>query len=240
MDRHESMPAGVVAGWTTREETHPPGERVDFHYHRVEEWLEVVRGGICFFTVGARDISKRGIPVSVGQALRIPPGEVHRAEIGPEGVNYRMWMPRSDAEGFTQRLQDDLLRLIEENLALPEVENRWELRNRDEPGPGDRENEAFLRSLLSPALTFRTVMGSYLDLPRYLARPAPKSPSVRSSSGTVQILHAGADSLLLSTVVETRAPDGTTAAFTNARLFVREDARWKLRVWLNAREPGAS
>src|SRR5262245_25142810 len=26
-----------------------------------------------------------------GQVLRIPPGEVHRVDIGPAGVTYRMW-----------------------------------------------------------------------------------------------------------------------------------------------------
>jgi hypothetical protein len=234
MERHDSIPTGAVEGWQSREVSHPAGERIAFHHHRAEEWLEVLRGGIRFFTLGEREL-----PAAASQAVHIAPGEVHRAEIGPEGVSYRMWMPRSeDDPWFTHRVGDEMLALLRENLTLPEVENRWEARNRAAPSPTDREDEAFLRALLSAALTFRTAKGGFLDRGRYLARPPPAQPVVRSSRGTVQVLHASAESVLLSTVVETRAPDGTGAAFENARLFVREDGRWKCRVWWNTAAPG--
>ena len=66
----------------------PPPETVDFHYHDVEEWLEVLEGTITFFSACEQPYAP-----AVGEALNIQPGEVHRVELGPEKVKYRMWLP---------------------------------------------------------------------------------------------------------------------------------------------------
>jgi hypothetical protein len=76
---------------------------------------------------------------------------------------------------FAHQVSDEHLRLIKRNLSLPEVENRWEQRNRAELSKRDREDESFLRDLLSSALTFRTVKGSYLDRDGYLGPPPVKT-----------------------------------------------------------------
>ncbi len=230
MERFDSLPRNAVEGWPQQLVKHPPLERVPFHYHAVEEWLQVMHGALTFVAPGGAEI-----PVTTGQALRLPPGEVHRVDIGPDGTSYEMWTARDERDDmFAHPVSEDLLALIARNLTLPEVENRWDRRNRDQPTPRDREDETFLLETLSPALVFRTGKGGYLDRGHYLRRPPPNPLFVRSSSGSVQVLHEGADSLLLSTVVHTSRDDGSTAAFTNVRLFVREDGRWMCRVWLNS------
>jgi hypothetical protein len=55
MEKYRIMPGQVVDGWPSEDVHHLPGsEPVDFHYHDVEEWLEVLEGTITFFTAGER------------------------------------------------------------------------------------------------------------------------------------------------------------------------------------------
>ena len=88
MEKRDAIPNDVATGWRSQEVSHDPDDRRPFHYHDVEEWLQVLRGDIRFFTEGEDEY-----PLRKDDVLRILPGEVHRAEIGPEGVTYRMWTP---------------------------------------------------------------------------------------------------------------------------------------------------
>ena len=65
-------------------------QSLKFHYHDVEEWLQVRQGEMSF--VSAKGHIYR---VEAGRILEIPRGEVHRVEIGPSGVEYQMWLPVS-------------------------------------------------------------------------------------------------------------------------------------------------
>jgi hypothetical protein len=207
-------------GWISRDVRHPPGAApVDFHYHDVEEWLELLEGSITFFT--ARD---QPYTLAAGQALNIQPGEVHRANIGPGGAMYRMWLPvdlRDDT--FQHRLDEQDLALVRRNLELPEAENRWDAR-----APGSRE---FLDDFTSEALIFRNAKGRFLGKKAYLERPP--ATVARAPSDTVCILYKDADHVLLSTVVQ--AGD----LYSNTRFFVRADGSWKCRVWMNFPEPAS-
>lgn len=137
MKRFDSMPREAVEGWPWQDVAHPAGEHVPFHYHDIEELLEVMLGALRFVTPGGREF-----PVTRGQALRIPPGEVHRVDIGPEGASYHMWKPHEERDGaFPHRVSDELLTLLRDNLALPDVENRWERRNRAQLSQKDRDDE---------------------------------------------------------------------------------------------------
>ena len=40
-----------VKEWVSREVAHPKGSKVDFHFHDVEEWLEVLSGSGLFYRV---------------------------------------------------------------------------------------------------------------------------------------------------------------------------------------------
>jgi quercetin dioxygenase-like cupin family protein len=103
MELLSSMNHGEVAGWRSREVAHRPCQTVTFYFHEVEEWLEVLEGRVTFYTAGGRPFC-----IDPGQALRIPQGEVHRVEIGPDGVLYRMWLPADiDAASFTRRLDGE-------------------------------------------------------------------------------------------------------------------------------------
>jgi hypothetical protein len=83
---------------------HNFGQNADFHYHEVEEWLEVTQGAFSFYPAGEL-VSPGTSPITckAGDKLHIPQGEVHRVEIvDPAGVTYTMWTPihvKPDAEG---------------------------------------------------------------------------------------------------------------------------------------------
>ena len=173
------MPHALVDGWPSEDVRHPPGsEPIDFHYHDVEEWLEVLEGTIIFFT--ARE---RSYALAVGEALNIQPGEVHRVEIGPEGVKYRMWLP-VDMSGkiFQHKLDEQDIDLVRRNLELPEFENPWDQRSRDIPVAGNLSGE-LLDNITSAELIFRNAKGTFLGKKAYLARP--RAPLTRTPSDTI-------------------------------------------------------
>ena len=236
MQKYPDIPETVrgTPGWPSKPVSHPAGERVGLHYHDVEEWLQVLEGDMTFFTAG-------GTPSRVvkGDAFRILPGEVHSVEIGPAGVTYKMWTTVAESdEAFAHPVSDQLRLLIESNLALPTVENRWDQRNRLALTDENGRDRTFLETFLSEHLTFRTAKGIYVGREQYLNRDAAKVE--RASSGSVQILHASPETLLLSTAVEMPAPAGVKASFSNIRLFVKEGGAWKCSVWLNFPEPAVS
>jgi len=210
---YPQVPEGLVSDWAVSTERHDPGEKLRPHYHDVEEWLQVQQGEIRFSSAGGRDY-----PLGVGQALRIARGEVHRVEIGPHGVEYRMWIPVAVPEGaFANVLDDADLTLIQKNLEFP--------------GAEDRGDAGFFEELLSERLMFRTARGDILRKADFKSRGFKNQD--RSASDSVRVLHKGANSVLLSTIVSMSGDAGATQAFTNERLFVREGTSLKCVVWLN-------
>src|SRR5262249_1230419 len=63
-------------------------------------------------------------PLDVGDVLQIPRGEVHDVEVGPDGVDYQMWVPVAvPEEKWETKLTDEGMDLIRTNLAVPEHED---------------------------------------------------------------------------------------------------------------------
>ena len=217
MKIYPQVPQGLVNGWVASTERHEPGEKVPFHYHDVEEWLQVQKGDIRFFSAGGREHH-----LGVGQALEIPRGEVHRVEIGAHGVEYRMWIPVDVREaGFANVLDGEAEALIKKNLLVPSAEDRGD-------GP-------FFDDFLSEQLTFRTASGTVLDKAGFTSRGFTNRNRLPSDS--VRVLHQGPDSVLLSTMVGVPGDGGRIQFFSNERLFVREGNTLACRVWLNYPEP---
>jgi hypothetical protein len=214
MRAYPSLPLPILEGWTSSTEVHPAMEKVGFHYHDVEEWLEVLRGSITFFT-----LSGRASPLSVGSVFQIPRGEVHRAEIGAEGVEYRMRLPVAIAEGFANRLSADEVEMLQTNLEFPIREDNK-----------DGKAAEFFAAHLSPALAFcradATVAGADAFRDGFVDRS-------RSSWGTVRILNRKPNGILLSLVVTTGTGGASPQHFTNIRLFAKEGGIWKCRMWVN-------
>jgi Cupin domain len=256
MEKNPPVPRQQL-NWVSELVEHRLGEDAPFHYHEVEEWLQVQEGKITFFPAGELMGLGAPYPCVQGDVLRIPQGEVHRVEIGSAVVKYQMWTPVPSGSCFQRKIDRDLEELIRRNLQLPGVENRYDERKRNprDPTPQDQQDDQFLDDFVSEALTMRTAGGGILDRRAYLTRgPAPFT---RSPSPSVRILHKtpprnappGApgtappdhESLLLSTVVHTTGGPGGPQQITNLRLFGKEDSRvWKCRVWVNYPEPGAS
>jgi hypothetical protein len=208
-----NMPREFVDGWAMSTERHDAGEPVPFHYHDVEEWLQVQTGEICFVSAGGRDYRP-----SVGQVLQIPRGEVHRVEFGPNGVEYQMWVPVAVRDqDFAKLLNDEDVALIEKNLAVPQAE--------------DSGNTSFFNEFLSGQLMFRAASGKVLDKSGFIGRGFTNRSRIPSDS--VRVLHKSSESVLLSTAVAIPGTDGPPQLFSNERLFVREEERLRCRVWLN-------
>jgi len=214
MKTYSTVPPAMVDGWTTRDSTHPPLEQVPFHFHDAEEWLEVLRGQMTFYS-----LSGQARTLAAASVLRIPRGEVHRAEIGPEGVSYRMYVPVDSTTGFTKPLSDDEIDLLRKNLAFPVEEEK-------------KTDDAakFFEPLLANDLAFGradlNVIGKKSYLEEFTARD-------RSSSRTISVLNRSDNGILVSTVVTTGTNTPAPKYFTNIRLFVKEGSDWRLRVWVN-------
>jgi hypothetical protein len=214
MKIHTVLPQTLLDGWTSSQETHPAGQTVEFHYHDVEEWLEVRRGEITFFT-----LSDQALPLRAGAVLHIPRGEVHRAEIGPDGVEYQMYLPVAPATAFANRLAAEELALLRTNLAFPIREENT-----------DGHAAEFFATHLSDQLAFcradATVVGKDAFRGGFVARN-------RTSSGTVSVLNRTPNGILLSTVVTMGAGGPAAKSFTNIRLFVNESGAWRCKMWVN-------
>jgi hypothetical protein len=222
MKSYPNMPLQVVAGWPPPSTVpHPARHRADFHYHNLDEWLEVTQGDVTFFTLSGQEHE-----VVAGQALHIPRGEVHRVEVGSQGVTYQMWLPAAPTGDFQNLIAPKDQPLFEENLALPVRENNV-----------DGKAEAFFKDLLSEQLSFCKANGGVVTKKEFIA--AGFTNLGRVSDGTVRVLSRTADSLLLSTVVTvTEGPEsGRNKSYTNVRLFKPEGGRMKLRIWVNYPEP---
>jgi hypothetical protein len=211
---YPTVPPAIVEGWTTRDSTHPPLEQVPLHFHDAEEWLEVRRGQMTFYT-----LSGRAWTLGAANVLHIPRGEVHRAEIGPDGVSYRMYVPVDSRTGFTKALSDDEIGLLRTNLAFPLEEDKT-----------NGGATAFFEPLLSEHLAFGRADLSVITKQDFLGGFTARD---RSSSGTITVLNCSPDGMLMSTVVTMGTSGPSPQHFTNLRLFVKEGSAWKLRVWMN-------
>ncbi len=237
MERYANKPDQLLARWVGEDvtENHIDSGGVGFHYHAMEEWLEVLTGELTFFSAGNRTSHRLG----KGDVLHLALGEVHRVEVGSEGATYRRWTPVAPGEQFRQELDEELRLLVERNLEVPEQENRWD--SRDPSGAAPFEKRAdfqFLRAFASDDLVFRNADGAFLTKEQYLAR-APAKGVQRDSSGSVQLLHVRRDepaSVLLSTVVHVWQENGPRRSYENVRAFVRGPTGWACRLWLNVEE----
>jgi len=215
---YRGIPRELVEGWVSRTVRHEAGQVVGFHYHDVEEWVQVVSGEMHFTSAGGREY-----PVHAGQALRIPRGEVHGAEVGPEGVEYRMCVPTAvPDELWENRLDADEMALIRTNLAVAAREDH-----------GDRR---FFEDFLSESLLFRAADGSVADKEGFLLRGFAHRE--RLASDSVCVLHRTSASLLLSTIVTVPGGGAGSQRFNNVRLLARGKGGAKCLVWLNYPEPG--
>jgi hypothetical protein len=96
------------------------GNPVGFHYHDVEEWLQVTNGKVTFVSAGGMKYL-----LDVGDVLQIPRGEVHDVEIGPDGVDYQMWVRVAvPEEKWETKLTDEDMNLIRMNLAAASLPTR--------------------------------------------------------------------------------------------------------------------
>jgi len=216
MKTYSSMRDQFVHGWDQTTESHLAGFRADFHYHDLDEWLEVVRGDITFFT-----LSGQAYRVGVGQALQIPRGEVHRVEVGPDVVDYRMWTPVPAGGNFSKELSPQEVALLQKNLEFPVRE--------------DAGDAPFFDRILSDRSMFCGVDGVVIDKKGFIGRGFVRRG--RSSAGSVRVLNRTTESLLILTVVTVSGAGGPPQSFMNVRLFVQEDGEPKCRVWVNYREP---
>lgn len=219
MKIHRNLGREITDGQNSSLERLAGGEKVDFHYHDVEEWLQVTAGQISFFSAGGRKYQ-----LGPNQILQIPRGEVHRVEVGPDGTEYKMWVPSAaNREHFANQLSEEEANLIKDNLLLPKAE--------------DAGDAAFLDRFLSERLMFGTATGAELDKSGFIQRGFQNR---NRSSDSVRILYKASDSILISSIVTVKG-DGSGAAqsFSNTRLFVREGATFKCRVWFNYAETAA-
>lgn len=217
MKTYSTMPNQVVHGLVSSMETLAAGFRADFHYHDLDEWLEVINGDITFLT-----LSDQPYQVGVGQALHIPRGEVHRVEVGSEGVEYQMWIRAPTVGTFSNQLTPEEVALLQKNLEFPIRE--------------DAGDAPFFDGILSDQLMFCGVDGVVLDKARFIGRGFVRRG--RNSAGSARVLNRTTESLLISTVVTVAGAGGPPQSFTNVRLFVQESGEPKCRIWMNYRELG--
>jgi len=212
---YSEMPTHLVKDWVHSFEN---GEgHVPFHYHNVEEWLQVREGKITFISADGTEY-----PLDAGKAFHIPRGEVHEVEIGGN-VSYDMWIPmKVSDQDWEQALTDSDIALIRRNLAVPQRE--------------DLGDAKFFEEFLAASLMFRAANGQVLDKQGFLQRGFANRR--RKASASVVVLHKSAQDMLLSNIVTLPGPNGPLS-FTNVRLMALENGAWKCRVWINYPEPGA-
>lgn len=223
MKTHSALPQPILEGWATSHELLSPAQTVGFHYHDLEEWLELVRGQMTFFALQDGSL---GYVLRPGDVLHIPRGEVHRAQAGSEQVEYRRYLPIAATADFTHTLSPEELELLRLNLAIP----LWEENQ-------DGNAAASLAPHLSDCLVFGRGDGSVVGKHKYLQGLGPRgrrpSDTVRVLNRTPRMANAPAESFLLSTVVTVEATPPDPALFTNLRLFLKQDGFWKCRLWVN-------
>jgi Domain of unknown function (DUF4440) len=112
-------------------------------------------------------------------------------------------------------MREDLRALEELNVQIGTAETA-----------GDRDR---LDALLAPRLAFRRANGVIEDRGSYLA-------TVAASGGReteIEAIHLHGNRAVVACIVTMRGPNGETKRFHNLRLFVREEAGWRLLGWAN-------
>jgi hypothetical protein len=176
-----AIPAGLVDVWLESVESLPAREEINFHYHDVEEWLTVVSGEITFFT-----LADEPFQIDTGRSLHIPCGEVHRVQVGSQGVEYRMFLPIA-VPTFVNNLSQDMVDALRRNLEFPEYED------------GHAENgREFFESILSDQLVFYRADGKCVYKKEFIRPFVDETfvPRNRLSSGSIQVLVATDNGLL--------------------------------------------
>jgi hypothetical protein len=203
---------------------HEPDLRVDAHYHRTTEELQVLKGAMTFFPVGSAPAE--GIALQAGERAKIPEGTVHRVTIGPDGVTYVMGLGRSmSLAQFAVPLP--VSRDVSVEIAAHLVEVNYHIAEAEETGEMAKD---FFEDLLSPRLVFAGAFGDQsMSKARFIEGLEARKDKGRRSSG-LRLRREGA-ALAASIVVTTR--DG--GEFLNVRLFEREpEGRWRCVRWSNA------
>jgi hypothetical protein len=217
---YPALPRELVDGWKLSLQTLASHEKVRFHYHDVEEWLTVVRGGITFFT-----LADQAFHTDVGQALRIPQGEVHRVEAEPDGVDYQMFLPIA-VTPFIKELTTDQLSALRRNLDFPDYED------------GRMPNgQAFFEDALSDDLLFCRATGVCVSKKTFI--DGAFVDKGRSSAGSIRVLNKTVNGLLISTVVN-MGGDGGMDSFNNIRFLAVEGETFRCRLWANYPQPMAA
>jgi hypothetical protein len=218
----------LVDGW--------PGELVpqdagtfNYHFHDVEEWLEVQEGEIRFATLGGDQFR-----CVAGQALNIPLGEVHKVVIPKGGVVYRSWTSRQTRLDPESDALQSVITLLSTNLEIPLYENNVHSVMPEHKGQTGRKR---LERIVSKKLLFRNARGDVVGCADYLS--GLPGPLVREKSTTIRVLHLGENkrrvpTLLLATMVRAREdPEEPWRSFRNLRHFEKGPEGWRCCVWLN-------
>ncbi len=217
MKVYSAVPRELVDLWEESEQTLSSRQVVDFHYHDVEEWLTVVRGEITFFT-----LADTPFRVEVGQTLHIPRGEVHRVEVGSDGVGYRMFVP-VPISSFAIELTADELDALRHNLEFPQYEDGCA-----------EDGREFFENTLSDQLVFCRASGVCVDKQTFINEAFVDKG--RSSAGSVQVLNRAENGLLISTVVDSADANGVHS-FVNVRFLAVEGGTHRCRLWANYPQP---
>jgi mannose-6-phosphate isomerase-like protein (cupin superfamily) len=218
MKVHAAVPVGFVDSWYESVKELPGPQAIGFHYHDVEEWLTVVGGEITFFT-----LADEPIPVDVGRSLLIPRGEVHRVEVGSQGVEYRIFVPITEPL-YANALSEGELEALRHHLKFPEYEG------------GRAENgREFFEDILSDRLMFCRANGKFVGKRKFIDdafRDGVVRDQNRSSSGSIQVLNRKEKGLPISTVVE--MPEaGSLNSYMNFRFLAKEGGKLRCRLWVN-------
>jgi Cupin domain len=221
MKVNAAVPAGPVGGWRESPKELPGPQTIGPHYHDVEEWLTVVSGEITFFTLAAEPFR-----VDVGRSLHIPRGEVHHVKVGPQGVEYRMFVPIAEPMSVNVLTGKEVIAL-RQNLEFPDYED------------GRVENGLqFFESALSDQLLFCRANGKWDNKEEFLAPFLTNTTDNkdRSSSGSIKVLKKSENGLLISTIVQVGKAE-QAKWYMNVRFLEKEGGKLRCRFWVNYEQP---
>jgi hypothetical protein len=213
--------------WISRKVAHPKNLKVGFHFHNVEEWLKVLSGSGKFYRLDESEI-----PIGKGDILHIPQGEIHRVDVGQDGLLYQMYIPMEIGSGsFSNPLDQDEIQLLLAHLNLPHYENERDTDRNNRVVGG--YSEAILEVLMSDGLSFRNAAGDVTDKTEYLARKAGAQREIGGNGG-LRVLHKCAECIVISSIVDVPGQTGTVSVL-NLRFLRKEDDGWKCTTWMNFR-----
>ena len=187
---------GYTQNWISRKVAHPANLKVDFHFHSVEEWLKVLSGSGSFYRVNGTEVL-----IVEGDILHIPQGEIHRVDVGPEGLLYEMYIPMEISSGsFSNPLDQREIQLMLTHLNLPVYGDRRDSDRMHNVFGG--YSEVMLKDLMSDGFSFRTATGRIMDKDGYLARDTDDATREVGGNGSLCVLHRCAECIVISSVVD--------------------------------------